>query len=72
MTAVGLVAFTPLYMRSLTQWGIDSTLTRIMLIAVAGIAAAGAVYKVFHGTPRTGWFFLVGLATGLAVLVVRG
>lgn len=71
MTAVGLIAFTPLYVRSLTHWGIDSSVTRIILIAVAGIAAAGAVYKVFHATPRTGWFFLVGLAAGLTFLVFR-
>ena len=71
MTAVGLIVFTPLYMRSLTHWGIDSTVTRMILIAVAGISAAGAVYKVFHATPRTGWFFLAGLAAGLSFLVLR-
>ena len=71
MTAVGLVAFTPLYQRSLTHWSLDATVTRIILIAVAGIAIAGAVYKVFHATTFTGWFFLVGLAAGLVLLVVR-
>lgn len=71
MTAVGLVAFTPLYMRSLTHWGIDSTVTRIILIAVAGVAIAGAVYKVFHRTTLAGWFFLAGIGAGLVVLVIR-
>lgn len=71
MTAVGLVVFTPLYLRSLTHWGIDGTVTRMILIAVAGVAIAGAVHKVFHATTYTGWYFLVGLAAGLVVLVVR-
>jgi hypothetical protein len=42
------------------------------LIGVAGIAAAGAVYKVFHATAHAKLYFLVGLVAGLAVLVGRG
>lgn len=71
MTAVGLVIFTPVYQRSLTHWAIDATVTRTILIAVAGVAIAGAVHKVFHATTFTGWYFLVGLGVGLAFLVIR-
>ena len=71
LTAVGVTAFAPLYRRALTHWALDPTLTRAVLVAVAGTVAAGAVYKVFHTTSHTRWYFLVGLAAGLALLVSR-
>jgi PTS system mannose-specific IIC component len=71
LTAAGILAFAPLYRRSLAHWSLDPTLTRVLLIGVAGIVAAGAVHKVFHSTPHTRWYFLVGLAAGLLLLVVR-
>ncbi|MGQ0646615.1 MAG: PTS sugar transporter subunit IIC [Gemmatimonadaceae bacterium] len=71
MTAAGVVAFVPLYRRSLDHWSVDPTLTRAALIAIAGVVAAGAVYKVFHSTAHTRWYFLVGLALGFTLLVVR-
>ncbi|MCC6319182.1 MAG: PTS sugar transporter subunit IIC [Gemmatimonadaceae bacterium] len=71
MTVVGLLVFAPLYARSLETWGIGLGATRLLLISLAGVAAVGAVYKVFHATPRTGWYFLLGLGLGLLVLVLR-
>lgn len=71
LTAAGILAFSPLYVRSLTTWSFDPTLTRFVLIALAGIAAASAVYKVFHSTTHTRWVFLCGLALGLSILATR-
>ena len=71
LTATGVLFFPPLYLRSLTHWSLDPTLTRAVLIGVAGVVAAGAVHKVFHSTLHSRWYFLGGLALGLASLAVR-
>jgi hypothetical protein len=55
----------------LTRWSLDSSLTRWLLIAIAGTTAAGAVYTVFHTTAQTRWYFVAGLLAALVMLVVR-
>lgn len=71
LTIVGLIVFSPLYHRALGHWSLDPLLTRTLLIALAGIVAAGAVHKVFHSTTHTRWYFFAGLAIGLTILAVR-
>jgi mannose/fructose/N-acetylgalactosamine-specific phosphotransferase system component IIC len=71
MTMAGIAVFAPLYQRAIAQWGLPEPTTRLLLVGIAGTTAAGAVYKVFHGTAHTRWFFLSGLALGAAVLVMR-
>lgn len=68
LTVVGVLAFSPLYRWALGHWGLDPLVTRTLLIALAGISAAGAVHKVFHATTSTRWYFVGGLVIGLALL----
>jgi mannose/fructose/N-acetylgalactosamine-specific phosphotransferase system component IIC len=41
-----------------------------MLASLGGAVAAGAAWKMFHSTSGTRWFGLVGLAIGIALVVV--
>jgi PTS system mannose-specific IIC component len=54
-----------------TRWHLDPLLTRAVLVSMAGIMAAGAVHKVFHGVTHTRWYFLVGAMLGLAAVWPR-
>lgn len=71
MTMAGIALFAPLYQGAMVGWGLGESTTRLLLVGVAGITAAGAVHKVFHGTAHTRWFFLAGLAAGTVLLVLR-
>lgn len=71
MTMAGIALFAPAYELAAPGGGMDERVTRALLVGVAGVTAAGAVYKVFHGTPHTRWYFVTGLALGALVLVVR-
>lgn len=53
------------------RWSQDPTLTRAILVTLAGVVAAGAAHKVFHGVPLTRWYFLVGGAIGLLAVWSR-
>jgi mannose/fructose/N-acetylgalactosamine-specific phosphotransferase system component IIC len=70
MTMLGIALFAPVYGRAMAEWGLAETAARALLVGVAGITAAGAVYKLFHGTTHTRWYFAVGVALG-AFLVWR-
>lgn len=70
MTMLGIAVFAPVYGRAMAEWGLGETTARTLLVGVAGITAAGAVYKLFHGTTHTRWYFAVGVALG-ALLVWR-
>jgi PTS system mannose-specific IIC component len=70
LTMLGIAVFAPFYGRAMAGWGLDERTARALLVGVAGITAAGAVYKVFHGTTHTRWYFATGLALG-ALLVWR-
>jgi len=70
MTAVGLVLFVPLMDLALPRWSSPDVLTRAVLVTLAGVAAAGAVHKVFHVVPGARWYMLGGLALGGAWLAL--
>ena len=70
LTMLGIAVFVPVYTRAMAEWGLGETTARSLLVGVAGITAAGAVHKVFHGTAHTRWYFVAGLALG-SVLVLR-
>lgn len=71
LTMIGIAVFAPLYERATAEWALGASTTRLLLVGVAGITASGAVYKVFHGTAHTHWFFLAGLTLGAGLLVMR-
>ena len=70
LTAVGLVALHPVQFSVLERWGTDAALSRAMVAGVAGAVSLGAAYKLFHAVPGFRWEFLLGLAGGLALVVL--
>lgn len=72
MTAIGLTIFLPLAQFALARWSTPELPTRGVLMALAGIVAAGATHKVFHAVSGTRWYMLAGLVIGAGLLVVLG
>jgi mannose/fructose/N-acetylgalactosamine-specific phosphotransferase system component IIC len=70
LSAVGLAALHPVQFAVLERWGTDAALSRAMVAAVAGAVSLGAAYKLFHAVPGFRWEFLLGLAGGLALVVM--
>lgn len=70
LTAVGLAALHPVQFAVLERWGTDAALSRAMVAGVAGAVSLGAAYKLFHAVPGFRWEFLLGLAGGLALVVL--
>ena len=70
LTAVGLAALHPVQFAVLERWGTDAALSRAMVAGVAGAVSLGAAYKLFHAVPGFSWQFLLGLAGGLALVVM--
>jgi len=68
MTATGLLLGVPLMQWALANWNAPETLTRAVLMALAGIVAASATHKVFHQVPGARWYMLGGLTAGAALL----
>ncbi len=52
-------------------WCLDETHARAVAVSVAASVAAGATWKIFHHTAGARWFFLVGVAIGVTLLVIR-
>jgi mannose/fructose/N-acetylgalactosamine-specific phosphotransferase system component IIC len=70
LTALGLVALYPLQAATLQTWGTDMPLSRAMVAGAAGAVSLGAAYKLFHAIPGFRWQFMLGVAAGLAVLLL--
>jgi len=68
MTAAGLLLGVPLMRWALASWTAPETLTRAVLMSLAGIVAASATHKVFHAVPGARWYMLGGLTGGGALL----
>jgi PTS system mannose-specific IIC component len=71
LTFVALLVALPAYAYVRELWGLPPTLTRAILVGVAGIVACGAAWKVFHSTLHTRWYLAVGLFVG-CVLALTG
>lgn len=65
--AVGLLR--PAAAWCVQEWTVDGRLSRAVVVAAATTVAAGAVWKNFHSTTHARWYFLGGLALGMAVMV---
>jgi PTS system mannose-specific IIC component len=70
LTAVGILAFVPLQAAALATWSGGAELSRAVVAATAGAVSLGAVYKLFHAVPGFAWHFMLGLAAGLAMVIV--
>jgi PTS system mannose-specific IIC component len=70
LTAVGLAVLPRVQVAVLEQWGTDAAVSRAVVAGVAGAVSLGAAYKLFHAVPGFRWEFLLGLAGGLALVVL--
>lgn len=68
MTASGVAVGAPLMHLGATRWHAPETVTRGVLMVLAGIVAAAATHKVFHVVPWARYYMLGGLALGLLLL----
>jgi PTS system mannose-specific IIC component len=68
LTVVAYVVFAPISEAALALWKTDARLSRAVVVAVAASVAASGVWKIFHAVPLARWFFVGGLAIGLALL----
>jgi mannose/fructose/N-acetylgalactosamine-specific phosphotransferase system component IIC len=71
LTAVALAVFAPLNEASLALWTLDARLSRAVAVGVATSVAAGATWKLFHGSLPARWLFAAGLVAGVTLLAVR-
>lgn len=71
LTIVAWSAFAPLTEASLALWTIDARISRAIAVGVATSVAAGAAWKLFHGSLTARWLFVAGLGLGFAMMVVR-
>jgi PTS system mannose-specific IIC component len=71
LTAAAVAVFAPLNEASLALWSLDARTSRAIPVAVATSVAAGAAWKLFHGSLPARWLFVAGLGVGFTVMVVR-
>ena len=67
---IALTMFAPFGAWTVAHWHRGAPATRGFVVAVAGMVAAGAIWKVIHATKGARWFFLGGLVAGTLVLLV--
>jgi mannose/fructose/N-acetylgalactosamine-specific phosphotransferase system component IIC len=68
LTAASFVLLRPVVRASMNLWTVNAGHSRAFVAALAAMVAAGAAWKIFHTTPGARWFFVGGLAIGLALL----
>lgn len=71
LTWLALVVLSPLATLLVRYWELDSQISRAIVVGAAASVAAGAAWKIFHPTHGARWYFLGGLAAGLALLIGR-
>ena len=71
LTIAAVALFAPLTEASLAVWTVDARVSRAVAVGIATSVAAGAAWKLFHGTMVARWLFVTGLCVGFAVMVLR-
>ncbi len=71
LTAAALLVWTPVLKWALQHWSLDRTFSHVALAAMAAAVAGSAAWRVSQGVERARWFFVGGLAVGIATLVLR-
>jgi PTS system mannose-specific IIC component len=71
LTILAWLAFEPLAEASLALWTVDARLSRALTVAIATSVAAGAAWKLYHGSLTARWLFVAGLGAGFTIMVVR-
>ena len=70
LTGVALLALHPLQQYIIGTWTGRAELSRAVVAAAAAAVTLGAAYKLFHAVPGFLWQFSLGIAAGLAILVI--
>ena len=71
LTVAATALFAPLTQSSLRLWTLDARVSRSMAVALATSVAAGAAWKLFHGSMPARWMFGAGLAVGFLLMAIR-
>jgi PTS system mannose-specific IIC component len=71
LTLASLLVFGPVVSAAVALWGTDARISRAVVVTLAVAVAAGAVWKLFHGTEYARLLFLGGLVGGLSLLGLR-
>ena len=71
LTAIAFAILSPLADATVGLWTMDARLSRSLVVATVASVAAGAAWKLFHGTAGARWFFVGGLAFGLLILFAK-
>ncbi len=71
VTFVALVVLHPLVVAIVSIWGVSPPVSRGVVVTVAAIVAAGALWKVFHAVRHSLWLFAAGVVAGAIILAAR-
>jgi mannose/fructose/N-acetylgalactosamine-specific phosphotransferase system component IIC len=71
LAALSYGVFASLTRLTLGAWSTDARISRAVVVTVAASVAASAAWKIFHSVSGARWFFLGGLAVGLAIMGTR-
>jgi mannose/fructose/N-acetylgalactosamine-specific phosphotransferase system component IIC len=71
VTVVAWAVFAPLARLALAEWTMDPRISRAIAVGVATSVAAGAAWKLFHGSIAARWTFVLGLAAGFGMMVMQ-
>lgn len=68
VTFVALLVLTPIVDAVVAIWSPPPAQSRAVVVAVAALVAAGALWKIFHSVRHALWLFIGGLAVGLLLV----
>ena len=71
VTIAAWALFQPIAAIALSEWTIDARLSRAIAVGAATSVAAGAAWKIFHGSTAARWTFVAGLALGFGMMVFQ-
>ncbi|MDP9177531.1 MAG: PTS sugar transporter subunit IIC [Gemmatimonadota bacterium] len=66
-----MLVFRSLVPAVVAAWNTGAVYSQAIVVAIAAVVAAGAVWKIFHSIPHAAVFFLAGLAVSVSLLVAR-
>jgi len=64
-----MLTLRPLVEAIVAVWNTGAVLSQAIVVTIAVIVAAGAIWKIFRSIPRSAVFFLGGLVIGITLLV---
>ena len=71
LTLAAVATFAPLTEATTALWTLDARLSSGITIGVATSVAAGAAWKLFHGSMAARWAFVAGVGAAVAIMAGR-